>query len=109
MSFIRKTLFAAALVAAPSFVMAQAAVETPRVGTAAGCEGRVAQPATGVAQGPSSGTAPGNSGSTGWSGGTGGSHTGTVPAGALPESKTWQPQTASGLDLMGVKKAAPDC
>jgi hypothetical protein len=45
------------------------------------------------------GTAPGNTGSTGWTGGTGGQHTGTSPQGALPESKTWQPPTARGLDL----------
>lgn len=45
------------------------------------------------------GTAPGNSGSTGWTGGTGGAHVGTNPQGALPESKTWQPPTARGLDL----------
>jgi hypothetical protein len=45
------------------------------------------------------GTAPGNTGSTGWTGGTGGAHTGTNPQGALPESKTWQPPTARGLDL----------
>lgn len=45
------------------------------------------------------GTSPGNTGSTGWTGGTGGQHTGTNPQGALPESKTWQPPTARGLDL----------
>lgn len=45
------------------------------------------------------GTAPGNTGSTGWTGGTGGQHTGTSPQGALPESRTWQPPTARGLDL----------
>lgn len=109
MSIIRSSLIAATLIFSPAILAAQVAVETPKVGTAGECEGGVAQPATGVAQGPSSGTAPGNAGSTGWSGGTGGSNTGTVPAGALPESKTWQPKTASGLDLMGVKKVAPDC
>ncbi len=54
------------------------------------------------------GTAPGNSGSTGWTGGTGGAHIGTNPQGALPESKTWQPPTARGLDLaMAVPSDAP--
>ncbi|KFI32513.1 hypothetical protein CG51_00905 [Haematobacter missouriensis] len=109
MSITRSTLLAAAVIFTPAILTAQTAVETPKVGVAGDCEGGVAQPATGVAQGPSSGTAPGNAGSTGWSGGTGGSNTGTVPAGALPESKTWQPKTASGLDLMGVKKLPPDC
>ncbi|MBK4215871.1 hypothetical protein JJJ17_08035 [Paracoccus caeni] len=47
------------------------------------------------------GTAPGNAGSSGWTGGTGGSHIGTNAQGALPESKTWQPPTARGLDLAG--------
>ena len=40
-------------------------------------------------------------GTTGWTGGTGGSQLGTTPAGALPESKTWQPPVATGIDLMG--------
>ena len=53
------------------------------------------QPAT------ADGTAPGNSGSTGWSGGTGGSMIGTSPSGAVPQSKTWQPPTARGLGLTG--------
>ncbi|MEB2845402.1 hypothetical protein GAO09_23320 [Rhizobiales bacterium RZME27] len=55
------------------------------------------------------GTAPGNTGSTGWTGGTGGQHTSTNPQGALPESKTWQPPTARGLDLtMPMPKSEPD-
>ncbi len=45
-------------------------------------------------------TAPGNA-ATGWSGGLGGSHTGTSPSGAVAESRTWQPPTARGLDLAG--------
>lgn len=54
------------------------------------------------------GTAPGNTGSTGWTGGTGGQHTSTNPQGALPESKTWQPPTARGLDLaMPMPKSEP--
>lgn len=109
MSIIRSTFLATAIVFTPAILAAQAAADKAQTGGTGECEGGIAQPATGVAQGPSSGTAPGNAGSTGWSGGTGGSNTGTVPAGALPESKTWQPKTASGLDLMGVKKAPPDC
>lgn len=53
------------------------------------------------------GTAPGNIGSTGWTGGTGGAHMGTNPQGALPESKTWQPPTARGLDLAMAVPADP--
>jgi hypothetical protein len=59
----------------------------------------MAEPATRSETHSASGTAPGNTGSTGWTGGTGGAHTGTNPQGALPESKTWQPPTARGLDL----------
>lgn len=64
-----------------------------------GCQdaGR-ATPATPPAQGSRDGTAPGNAGNTGWSGGTGGSMIGTNPSGARPESRTWQPATARGLD-----------
>lgn len=50
-------------------------------------------------------TAPGNA-ATGWSGGLGGSQTGTNPQGAVAESLTWQPPTARGLDLMGPPEAA---
>jgi opacity protein-like surface antigen len=55
---------------------------------------------------PGEATAPGNA-ATGWSGGLGGSQTGTNPQGAVSESTTWQPPTARGLDLMGA--AAPAC
>jgi hypothetical protein len=51
-------------------------------------------------------TAPGNA-ATGWSGGLGGSHTGTNPQGAVAESTTWQPPAARGLDLMAA--AEPGC
>lgn len=45
------------------------------------------------------GTSPGNSGSTGWSGGLGGSQIGTNTQGALPSSPASQAPTARGLDL----------
>ena len=48
--------------------------------------------------GPSSGTAPGNAGSTGWTGGTGGSHIGTSPSGPTQGSEQDHPATAKGLD-----------
>lgn len=60
----------------------------------------VAQPATQPQPG-ANGTDPNNTGSTGWTGGTGGSQIGTNAQGALPDSPTWQPPTARGLDLTG--------
>jgi hypothetical protein len=57
-----------------------------------------AEAATPPARGSGDGTAPGNAGSTGWSGGTGGSNIGTNPSGATQASRTWQPPTARGLD-----------
>jgi hypothetical protein len=57
------------------------------------------EPATPPDMQSADGTAPGNGGSTGWTGGTGGAHIGTNPAGSTPHSKTWQPPTARGLDL----------
>lgn len=55
------------------------------------------------------GTAPGNAGSTGWSGGTGGSHTGTNPQGATQHSQTWHPPTARGLDPVGAPLPPKAC
>jgi hypothetical protein len=54
------------------------------------------------------GMAPGNSGSTGWSGGTGGSQIGTNTQGALPASTTWHAPTARGLDLKGSAEATAE-
>ena len=65
----------------------------------------VAETPTPPAQESNDGTAPGSTGSTGWSGGTGGSFIGTTSAGAVAESKTWQPPTARGLDLAMVAPA----
>lgn len=55
----------------------------------------VAEPAT-----PAATMAATDTASTGWSGGTGGAFIGTNPAGAVGVSKSWQPPTARGLDLM---------
>lgn len=55
------------------------------------------------------GTAPENTGTTGWTGGTGGSQLGTNIQGAVPESPTWQPPTARGLDLMGSAEPVAEC
>ena len=49
------------------------------------------------------GTAPGNAGSSGWSGGLGGSNIGTTPSGSV--AKDFHSPTAKGLDLMGGPKA----
>ena len=93
----------------PAGSQAAAAIDPPSdQGTAgsgeqdggAGASG-VASAATQPDKGTADGTAPGNSGSTGWTGGTGGSQIGTNTAGAVAESKTWQPPTARGLDLKG--------
>jgi hypothetical protein len=48
--------------------------------------------------GPSSGSTPGNARSTGWTGGTGGSHMGTTPSGPTKGSEQDHPTTAKGLD-----------
>jgi hypothetical protein len=60
-----------------------------------------AVPATTADRGNEDGTSPGNSGSTGWSGGTGGAFIGTNSQGATKDSPTWQPPTARGIDLAG--------
>lgn len=93
------------------------AVVATLVSTAAGAAdegltGRCADEATAPATAPqpeAEATAPGNAGNTGWTGGTGGSHIGTSNQGATPHSPTWQPPTATGLDLAGVAGAPADC
>lgn len=54
-------------------------------------------------------TAPENSATTGWSGGTGGSFQGTNLQGAVESSPTWQPPTARGLDLAGLAEPVAAC
>ncbi len=76
---------------APSFVaMAQSDQTTD-------CEAAApAEAPTKTVEGPDSGTK--NMGSTGWTGGTGGSHNDTTAAGPTPGSETKQPETVQGLD-----------
>ncbi|PZO67451.1 MAG: hypothetical protein DI498_03765 [Paracoccus denitrificans] len=93
------TLHSTAEAAASQPVSDQATVEGAAGGESADSVATAATPPTAADAGD--GTAPANSGSTGWTGGTGGSVIGTNPAGAVPESKTWQPPTARGLDLQG--------
>lgn len=69
----------------------------------AGC----AEPAT-PAMPDAGATAPGNA-ATGWSGGLGGSHTGTSPQGATADSRSWQPPTARGVDLKGEAEVTAAC
>ncbi|MCK8787119.1 hypothetical protein M0638_22350 [Roseomonas sp. NAR14] len=64
-----------------------------------------ARPATPPAQGRGDGTAPGNAGNTGWSGGTGGSYIGTNPQGSTSASPNRHPETARGLDPIGSPQA----
>lgn len=61
----------------------------------AGCE-QAADPKTAAAA-PATRT-PSQAGATGWHGGTGGSYLGTSNSGQTPDSPTWQPSTARGLD-----------
>ena len=86
----------AAMLAVPSFA------QDEKPGDCAKPAG-VAEAATAPEAGDA--TAPGNA-ATGWSGGLGGSQTGTNTAGAVAESRTVQPPTARGLDLMGAPEAA---
>lgn len=97
----------------PLLVLAGLAVATPALAQvappAAGCNNAAsgkAEAATPPDHKSGDGTAPGNSGSTGWSGGTGGSHMGTNPQGATQHSRTWQPPTARGLDPLAARPAA---
>lgn len=106
--FVRLTL------SQPAFAMLSRALLRPlSLGTALMAAGLVAgapalaqtaprpspqEPATPPRPGPSSGTAPGNEGSTGWTGGIGGSYTGTSQNAPTPGSPTPQQPTVQGLD-----------
>lgn len=83
---------------------------SPRVVSPPDCPANksVAEPAT-HPDASKDATAAENSGTTGWSGGTGGSHLGTNTQGAVATSKTWQPPTARGLDLKGPADSIAVC
>jgi len=70
-----------------------------------------AEASTPSTEGPSSGTAPGNAGSSGWTGGIGGSNIDTSQAGPQKGSPSDQPATASGLDPTKPQAASakPNC
>jgi hypothetical protein len=109
MPVFRATLLASLAASALAMASVPAIAQTPKSGSppsAQSLEGKgncnsanKAEAATAPDRRSADGTAPGNIGSTGWTGGTGGAHMGTNPQGALPESRTWQPPTARGLDL----------
>ncbi|QXI65673.1 hypothetical protein CP157_03465 (plasmid) [Paracoccus marcusii] len=114
--FARLTLTAAVLaLSVPigglsgSAAWAQAA-PAERVSEAPECaaDAGVAEPATQPDASEDS-TAAENTGTTGWSGGTGGSQLGTNIQGAVESSPTWQPPTARGLDLAGTAEDQPAC
>lgn len=89
-------------------LLALAAFATPVAAEeagAAGCPPPAAEAEAATPPMPGDGTAPGNA-STGWTGGLGGSHTGTNTAGAVAASRTEQPPTARGLDLLGPAEEA---
>lgn len=95
-------------------VVSEPAVSQPVVSQPAAQSGKCARSASMAApatpdDASADGTAPSNSGSTGWSGGTGGSNIGTNPSGATPHSKTWHAPTARGLDLKGRAEPVAAC
>lgn len=107
------SIAAAALLLAMTAAGAQTQSTSP---SKPGCDAAAATPATPETRGDASGTAPGNGGSTGFSGaGLGGAYTGTAPSGAVPGSPSVQPATAKGLDPIAGPRtpvaatAAPAC
>ena len=91
------TIAAAAFLGATAFAGAQTPSTAPAKG---GCNaGVVNAPTTPKSQDSAGGTAPGNTGITGFSGaGLGGSFAGTSPNGPAAGSPSAQPATAKGLD-----------
>lgn len=110
-SFLSYIAAATLIFAAPASAQVQNSETPPSIQSLEGDGGcgtaNKAEAATPPDRQSADGTAPGNTGSTGWTGGTGGAHTGTSPQGALPESKTWQPPTARGLDLAMAMPSGP--
>jgi len=92
---------AAAQVAAPDVV-------SDRTQADCAAPAGVAEPAT-TPDSSADATAAENTGTSGWSGGTGGSQLGTNGQGAVEQSLTWQPPTARGLDLKGKPELAAAC
>lgn len=90
------TIAAAAFLGATALAGAQTQSTEP---SKTGCNAAPAANPTPTEQDSSGGTAPGNTGVTGFTGkGLGGAYTGTTQSGALPSSPSVQPATAHGLD-----------
>ena len=90
---------AVAMVAAPWAAFLAASVAFAQApAPSKDCAAPERQASTPSEEGPSSGTKPGNAGSTGWSGGIGGTHMDTTPSGPRPGSEQQHPPTAQGLD-----------
>ncbi|RAI57780.1 hypothetical protein [Roseicella frigidaeris] len=105
---LARPLLLALMIGLPGAAPGLAQQPTPSGARADGCPpGAQAEAATPPARESRDGTAPGNAGSTGWSGGTGGSQIGTNPQGAVSTSRTWQPPTARGLDPLATPASAP--
>lgn len=74
------------------------AAETTKTG-GAGCRADTSgHAATAPSQGPSSGTAAGNLGTTGWTNGMGGTYVGTSNHAPTPGSPQSQPETVTGAN-----------
>ncbi|MFG1350177.1 hypothetical protein [Xanthobacter autotrophicus] len=104
-------VFATGLVGAVMFVLASAGPSPAAAGAAEPekgvCDQQPHAAATPPAQGATSGTEPGGSGSTGWSGGTGGSFIGTTPQAGTPASPDRQPEVVTGTDPKAEPPKAP--
>lgn len=98
MSWKSRWIVCAAALSLATPVCAQSTPPSTQSLAKPGCQSAKAEPATKPAPASADGTAPGNSGSTGWTGGLGGSTIGTTQAGGTPNSKSYQPATARGLD-----------
>lgn len=99
-------LSSAALLASATLVPAVAQAPGP---PSSGCEAKQGTAPTPPAQGQHSGTQPGGSGSTGWSGGTGGSNIGTTPGAPTAGSPTDHPPTVQGVSPSVVGPVRRDC
>ncbi|MEP9378177.1 hypothetical protein ABLE91_15785 [Aquabacter sp. CN5-332] len=99
-------LSCAALLASAPLAPAAAQTSGP---SSSGCEVAQGTAPTPTAHGAHSGTQPGSSGSTAWSGGTGGSNIGTTPGAPTPGSPTDHPPTVQGVSPSVVGPVRKDC
>jgi hypothetical protein len=90
----------ALLAGCPALAAAQQQTRTPQPAGPCATKAASSDAATPPGAGGKEGTRPGDSGSTGWTGGLGGSYIGTTQAGPNPSSPSQHPETATGLDPM---------